>query len=42
MFLISYFDAFVVGVIISSITTLISVPLAIRYLTPDDPQKEDN
>lgn len=41
MILISYFDAFVVGVIISSFTTLVSVPLAIRYLTPNQPQKKE-
>lgn len=39
MILISYFDAFVVGIIISALTSLVTVPLAIRYLTPDKKEK---
>lgn len=40
MILISYFDAFVVGAIIVSATSLVTVPLSIRYLTPNPNKKE--
>ena len=41
MILISYFDAFVVGAIISCVTSIVTVPLAVRYLTPDNDKKEN-
>lgn len=35
MIILSHFDAFVWAVVISSFTTIVVTPLAIRYGTPD-------